>query len=87
MSEISDTDGLPLEALSLSITGYIACSKCADEASRADPPVSLQDYARLDAGFTDFGLQLWCRRHQVNVVHIDFKGNRLPADFRRLETS
>ncbi|MEL0071646.1 MAG: hypothetical protein VW981_02090 [Rhodobiaceae bacterium] len=84
---MSDAESLPLEALSLSITGYIACSKCADEVGQSDPPASLQDYARLDAGFTDYGLQIWCRRHQVNVVHIDFQGNRLPADFRRLETS
>ena len=35
---MSDAESLPLEALSLSITGYIACSKCADEASKATRP-------------------------------------------------
>ena len=38
---------------------------------------SLQDYSKIDAGFTERGLQLWCQRHQVNICHIDFEGNRL----------
>ena len=46
---------------------------------------SLQEYSMLDGGVTDIGLQVWCRRHDVNVVHIDFDGNRLEADFRCLE--
>jgi hypothetical protein len=41
----------------------------------------------MDVGFTDWGVQVWCRRHKVNVVHIDFQGQKIPADFRRLEVS
>ena len=78
---------LPPEALALSITGYVACSKCADEVPHLDPPQSLQDYADMDVGFTDWGVQVWCRRHRANIVHIDFQGRELPADFRRLETN
>ena len=78
---------LPPEALALSITGYIACSKCSDELATLDPPQSLQDYSAMDVGFTDWGVQVWCRRHKANIVHIDFQGTQLPADFRRLETS
>lgn len=76
---------LPVEALALSVTGYVACSKCAAEVDAAQPPLSLQDYAQIDVGFTDWGMQVWCRRHQANIVHIDFQGHQLPADFRRLE--
>ena len=83
--EMKPEPTLPVEALALSVTGYIACSKCADEIANAEPPVSLQDYAQMDVGFTDWGLQVWCRRHQANIVHIDFQGQKLPADFRRLE--
>jgi hypothetical protein len=78
---------LPLEALSLSITQYVVCSKCADELAHLDPPQSLQDYAKMDIGFTDYGVQVWCRRHKANIVHIDFQGQKPAADFRRLETS
>ena len=84
---MSDTPTLPLEALSLSITQYVVCSKCADELAALSPPQSLQDYAAMDIGFTDYGIQVWCRRHRANIVHIDFQGAKLPADFRRLETS
>ena len=46
---------------------------------------SLQDYSKIDAGFTDRGIQLWCQRHQVNICHIDFEGKKLDTDFRCLE--
>ena len=84
---MSDKPTLPLEALSLSIIQYVVCSKCADELAALSPPQSLQDYADIDVGFTDYGIQVWCRRHEANIVHIDFQGAKLPADFRHLETS
>ncbi|MEC8247000.1 MAG: hypothetical protein VYB91_00405 [Pseudomonadota bacterium] len=76
---------LPVEALSLNIDSYVACTKCVKEVADIEPKISLQDYAAIDVGFTNWGLQIWCRRHQVNIVHIDFGGAQLPADFRRLE--
>ena len=76
---------LPVEALSLNIDSYVVCTKCAKEVADIEPKISLQDYAAIDVGFTNWGLQIWCRRHQVNIVHIDFGGAQLPADFRRLE--
>ena len=45
---------------------------------------SLQEYSKLDVGFTNIGLQVWCRRHEINVCHIDFEGNELESDFRCL---
>ena len=76
---------VPVEALSLNIDSYVACTKCAEEVADIEPKISLQDYAAIDVGFTNWGLQVWCRRHQVNIVHIDFGRAQLPADFRRLE--
>lgn len=87
MSDTPPQPTLPLGALSLSITQYVVCAKCADELATLSLPQSLQDYAAMDVGFTDYGLQVWCRRHKANIVHIDFQGAQLPADFRRLETS
>ena len=53
--------------------------------SGAAEGMSLADYQRLDVGFTEFGIQVWCRRHDVNVVHVNFGGARFEADFRCLE--
>ena len=69
--------------LKKSIIDYIACSECQKEfESGMTDSTSLQDYSKLDIGFSDIGLQVWCRRHEINVCHIDFEGNELEADFR-----
>ena len=76
-----------LQNLNNNIKNQIVCAKCEAEYI-AEKPIntSLQEYSLLDVGFTDVGLQVWCRRHNVNVVHVDFGGNKLKADFRALET-
>ena len=75
-----------LKNLQNRITNHIVCSKCEIEFMKGETGGrSLQEYSMLDVGFTKIGLQVWCRRHNVNVVHIDFDGNRLEADFRCLE--
>lgn len=61
------------------------CNQCYEEylAGLTDSK-SLQQYTMFDIGLTDIGLQVWCRRHDVNVVHVDFGGKQLKADFRSL---
>jgi hypothetical protein len=64
----------------------IVCVKCSDEFMTGSTDAkSLQDYSKIDAGFTDRGIQLWCQRHQINVCHIDFEVKKLDFDFRCLE--
>ena len=64
----------------------IVCVKCSDEFMGGSTDAkSLQDYSKIDAGFTDRGIQLWCQRHQVNICYIDFEGKKLDIDFRCLE--
>lgn len=67
------------------ITEPLVCSHCYDEmvAGQTDS-ASLQTYTQLDVGFTERGVQIWCRRHDLNVCHIDFEGQALEADFRCL---
>lgn len=64
----------------------VICHKCYDDfiEGRSDA-ASLQAFTVLDVGFTDRGIQIWCRRHDMNVCHIDFAGMSLDADFRCLE--
>ena len=61
----------------LNISAYIHCGKCLDELPDGLSP---QEYRELDVGWTDKGLQIWCIRHDCNVVHIDFEGQAHPAD-------
>ena len=75
-----------LEVLQNGIEQNIICSKCETEFLLASTDSrSLQDYSRLDIGFTSIGVQVWCRRHDANVVHIDFAGQKPTADFRCIE--
>ena len=75
-----------LEVLQNGIEQNIICSKCETEFLLGSTDSrSLQDYSRLDIGFTSIGVQVWCRRHDVNVDHIDFAGQKPTADFRCIE--
>lgn len=47
------------------------------------PKASPSKYARISVGFTELGIQVWCVRHDVNVIHIDFEGRRHPANQSR----
>ena len=68
------------------ITQHVICAKCEEEnPGGLTDSSSLQDYTKLDVGFTCIGIQVWCRRHHANVVHVDFEGKKLKADFRCLE--
>ena len=75
-----------LRLLPCGVTQPVVCVKCADEvASGAAGETSLQAWAMLEVGFTAHGFQVWCRRHDANIVHVDFDGARPRADFRCLE--
>lgn len=59
------------------IEHFMHCRRCLEE---KPPDISPQNFARLDIGFTPLGLQVWCLRHDCNVVHIDFEGQKHPAN-------
>ncbi len=61
----------------LSIVSHLHCGKCLAECPNGTSPA---EYSALDVGFTGIGLQVWCQRHKCNVVHIDFQGQRHPAN-------
>lgn len=66
------------------IVWYLHCRKCLSEVVSGDTdtgtPESPQSYSQLDVGFTPFGIQVWCRRHDINVINIDFEGQQHPAN-------
>lgn len=65
------------------IDGYLHCSLCLDEWKSGARDVAPADFCRLNVGWTRRGLQVWCQRHQVNVVNIDFEGQQHPANTTR----
>ena len=68
------------------IRQHVISAKCEEEfQTGSTDSSSLQNYTKLDVGFTDIGIQVWCRRHDANVVHINFNGQKLEADFQCLE--
>jgi hypothetical protein len=53
---------------SLQIKANIYCAACLRERPDCITP---QKWSRLDVGWTEHGLQVWCRRHDCNVLQID----------------
>jgi len=62
------------------ITGFIHCGLCLAE---KPPDQSAQEWARLEVGWTKRGFQVWCYRHNCNVMHVDFEGQTHPANVTR----
>ena len=78
--------GTIIDLLQNHITQHVVCAKCEEEyLGGLTDSSSLKNYTKLDIGFTNIGIQVWCRRHNANVVHVDFEGQKLKADFRCLE--
>lgn len=59
------------------IKTYLHCGKCIEEIPDG---VSPQEWQQFQVGWTEKGLQIWCRRHDCNVCNIDFEGAQHPAD-------
>ena len=57
----------------LSIVLYLHCKRCLEgELSQ-----------NIEVGWTELGLQVWCKNHEINIVHIDFEGQSHPANVTR----
>lgn len=55
------------------ISTYLHCGRCLKQSG--DDPYT-QD---IEVGWTKWGIQVWCRRHNINIVHIDFEGQKHKA--------
>ena len=52
---------------------FLHCKQCLEEWKITDG-ISPKDFARISVGWTVFGLQAWCNRHEVNILNVDFEG-------------
>ena len=56
------------------IVRFFHCGQCLDE---KPDDVSPREYAQIEVGFTKPGLQVWCKRHERQIIHLDFKGQKV----------
>jgi hypothetical protein len=54
---------------------YVHCKRC--NADRP-PGVKGREWEQLEVGWTDHGFQVWCARHELNIIHVDFEGQAHP---------
>lgn len=63
---------------------YLHCGKCLNELPKG---ISAREYSQLEVGYTKLGFQVWCRRHECNVMHVDFQGQTHPANLTAADGS
>ena len=56
---------------------FIHCVHCIKEMPAGTSP---REWAKLEVGWTKQGLQVWCKRHEINVLHVHFEGQKHPAN-------
>jgi hypothetical protein len=55
------------------------CRRCMKDLVRLNataPAQSIRDYSEIECGWTEHGFQVWCTRHNRNVLHIDLHFNK-----------
>ncbi len=65
------------------INTYIRCPKCQEDIFRragSEVTISPREYGRMECGFTRDGFQVWCLRHDMNIIHIDFNREDMTVD-------
>lgn len=62
------------------IEAYMHCGLCLQE---KPDDMSPREFSDSEVGMTPQGLQIWCKRHECNVIHIDFQGEKHPANTTR----
>lgn len=58
------------------IQTYFHCAMCLEELPEGMSP---QEYSFTESGWTEKGFQVWCQRHNANIIHMDFEGHKHPA--------
>jgi len=72
--------------VSNNINAFIHCKLCLDEfySQVQFRDISPREYAQIEVGWTKPGFQIWCKRHEVNVMDVDFGGaGPFEADMRQ----
>jgi len=62
------------------ILGYWNCMLCLEDLPEG---VSADEYQDVTAGFTSKGMQVWCKRHDCNIIFLDFEDHVIVGDTSR----
>jgi len=54
---------------------YFHCKKCCEE--NKERFQNMREYSSIECGWTEAGFQVWCKRHNCNVVNVGFKGQKV----------
>ena len=55
------------------ITVFFHCKRCLAEGFKSDEQ-------QMEVGYTPLGIQVWCKRHDLNILHMDLQGCKHPAN-------
>jgi len=72
---MSNVINLPVISRS-EIQMFFHCKDCMDELPNKMSP---QEYIHIECGWTEKGFQVWCIRHNKNIIHMDFEGYKHPV--------
>lgn len=61
---------------------FFHCKLCMEARPANKSP---QEWSRIEVGATHFGIQIWCKRHDANIMNIDFEGVKHPGIMGRAE--
>lgn len=61
----------PSESDNSDILMFFHCAKCLEEKPDS---MSAREWSQIEVGWTTPGVQVWCRRHNCNIMHVDFEG-------------
>lgn len=59
------------------IVRFLHCGHCL---KGLPPGKSPREWASVEVGFTILGIQVWCKRCERNILHMDFQGKKFPAN-------
>ena len=62
------------------ILQYVHCKMCLTSKPLG---VSMSEWGGYEVGWTKLGLQVWCKKHNTNIIHIDFENQQHPANITR----
>ncbi len=70
------TELRPVSGREPEIKMFFHCAMCLEELPEGMSP---QEYSITESGWTEKGFQVWCQRHNANIIHVDFEGQKHPA--------
>ena len=59
---------------------FLHCSLCLEEQPEDQSP---KEFQKIEVGWTKQGIQVWCTRHNCNIMHMDFEGSQHYANISR----